>query len=464
MRSGPVELQPAREFVQRMHELEAELQRARQAQRRQRSDPDSASRWGLESRPVAQQEEGWFLTYLDMMTLLLVAMIVMLAFSGGMVRGEGPRLATADRAGRVAAASAAPAAPADAAAGVAAQAAPPQPETGEIPPPDLPQPYPPSSAGDFERSAYPDQAAAAMASAYPTPADLTPPPAPAAEPVAAPAAASAAVAASASVPPPATPGGASASVPPPATPGAAPASQGTPAVQQATAAAAPSSPAQPLAGAGEAPAPVQAASAQPAPAQAATPGATPAAPASPGPSAAVAAAPASGAAVATPAAPSAAASPAPEAPNPQSEGEALAAALPLDELGSEVEVIVNKRSVSLRVNNEILFGTGQADLSSHGLTVLKRLAEVLSKGGYDIVVEGHTDSVPVRNNGRYPSNWELSTARAGSVVRYLQASGIDKAHLKAVGYADTRPLASNKDAEGRARNRRVELVIEKRTD
>src|SRR5690606_15723387 len=71
------------------------------------------------------------------------------------------------------------------------------------------------------------------------------------------------------------------------------------------------------------------------------------------------------------------------------------------------------------------------------------------------------DSVPVRSNARYPSNWELSSARAGSVVRYLQANGIAKEHLKAVGYADSRPIAGNGTAEGRARNRRVELLVEK---
>ena len=67
----------------------------------------------------------------------------------------------------------------------------------------------------------------------------------------------------------------------------------------------------------------------------------------------------------------------------------------------------------------------------------------------------------MRSNARYPSNWELSSARAGSVVRYLQANGIAKGHLKAVGYADSRPIADNGSSDGRARNRRVELVVEK---
>src|SRR5690625_7301960 len=75
-----------------------------------------------------------------------------------------------------------------------------------------------------------------------------------------------------------------------------------------------------------------------------------------------------------------------------------------------------------------------------------------------ITVEGHTDSVPIRS-ARFPSNWELSGARAGSVVRYLEANGIHSERLRAVGYADTRPLGSNDTVQGRASNRRVELTI-----
>src|SRR5690606_18601832 len=148
--------------------------------------------------------------------------------------------------------------------------------------------------------------------------------------------------------------------------------------------------------------------------------------------------------------------------DPPSEGESLAAGLSLGELGSDVEVVVNERSVSFRVNSEILFDTSQADLSRSGLSVLRRIVGVLSDTSHEVTVEGHTDSVPVRRNVRYPSNWELSSARAGGVVRYLQANGIDRTRLKAVGYADTRPIADNHTPDGRASNRRVELVVEKR--
>ncbi|MER1940904.1 OmpA family protein [Castellaniella sp. FW104-16D08] len=398
MKSGPVELQPAREFMQRMQELEAELQRARKAAHRHRTSPDATARWGLEPRPAPEHEEGWFLTYLDMMTLLLVVMIVMLAFSGGLVGG----LSAPGAPGRPASptltsvapvtgnhVSPAPAALPDSQADTAST---------DIPAPDTTLPYPAAPEAAFEQSAYPDHATAVIASAYPTPADLAPPPKPQ---------------------PPATP------APGPEPAAASAVSPDTPAPNQPATTQAPTTP---VAGSTAA----QATTA-PKPAVAQTTDTPSHAPANPPP--------------AKPAGPS--------------EGQALAAALPLDELGSEVEVVVNQRSVSLRINNEILFGTGQADLSTHGSDVLKRMAEVLAKGGYNIVVEGHTDSIPVRGNGRYPSNWELSTARAGSVVRYLLANGVDKAHLKAVGYADTRPIASNKDTEGRAKNRRVELVIEK---
>ncbi|MCQ4347243.1 OmpA family protein [Pseudomonas stutzeri] len=133
--------------------------------------------------------------------------------------------------------------------------------------------------------------------------------------------------------------------------------------------------------------------------------------------------------------------------------------LPLEQLGDDIDVVVNESTVSFRISSEILFSSGQADLSLAGLSVLKRLIPVLNAGEQRVAVEGHTDSVPIRS-ARYPSNWELSGSRAGSVVRYLEANGVDSRRLRAVGYADTRPLADNASAEGRASNRRVELIME----
>lgn len=139
----------------------------------------------------------------------------------------------------------------------------------------------------------------------------------------------------------------------------------------------------------------------------------------------------------------------------------MLAGLPLGELGDDIDVIVNERSVSFRINSEILFGSGQADLSVPGLAVLKRLVPVFNSVKHKITVEGHTDSVPMLSNRRYPSNWELSGARAGSVVRYLEANGVASNRLRAVGNADTKPLGDNATPEGRASNRRVELIMER---
>lgn len=135
------------------------------------------------------------------------------------------------------------------------------------------------------------------------------------------------------------------------------------------------------------------------------------------------------------------------------------AELPLDQLGGDIEVIRNERSVSFRIDSSILFPSGQADLDPRGMDALKRLAGVLRGIPHRIVVAGHTDTRTIRND-RYPSNWELSGARAGSVVRYLQQQGIASGRLTAVGLAGTQPLGDNGSEEGRARNRRVELTLE----
>lgn len=133
--------------------------------------------------------------------------------------------------------------------------------------------------------------------------------------------------------------------------------------------------------------------------------------------------------------------------------------LDLDNLGDDIDIILNDKSVSFRINSEILFGSGDAQLSLGGLEVLQRLAHTLKDSPHTVTIEGHTDSVPIRSV-RFPSNWELSSARAGSVVRYLEANGIASSRLRAIGYADTRPLAKNTTAAHRAMNRRVELMLE----
>lgn len=136
------------------------------------------------------------------------------------------------------------------------------------------------------------------------------------------------------------------------------------------------------------------------------------------------------------------------------------AGLLVDGLGANIEVVVNQGTLSFRISSELLFDSGEARLSAPGLAVLGRLVPVLQRGSaYRVVVVGHTDNAPVQT-GRFPSNWELSTGRAASVVRYLQGQGVEPARMRATGYADTRPVASNDKAQGRAANRRVEVTLE----
>jgi len=113
--------------------------------------------------------------------------------------------------------------------------------------------------------------------------------------------------------------------------------------------------------------------------------------------------------------------------------------------------------------DKILFPSGEADITPAGLRVLRRVGNVLkTTQGKIIRVEGHTDDVVISSRlmGRFPTNWELSTARASNVVRFLQDSvGIDPARLQAVGLSQYHPIASNATARGRSQNRRIEIAL-----
>jgi len=153
------------------------------------------------------------------------------------------------------------------------------------------------------------------------------------------------------------------------------------------------------------------------------------------------------------------ASPSEELVTGRIEDEDPLAGLPLDLLGDDVEVLIQDDSIRFRISSEILFPSGQSLFTSQGLALLERLSDVLNATQHRIAIEGHTDDVPIQT-ARFPSNWELSTGRATSVVRHLERSGVASTRLRATGYADTRPISPNDTPEGRANNRRVELIME----
>lgn len=123
-----------------------------------------------------------------------------------------------------------------------------------------------------------------------------------------------------------------------------------------------------------------------------------------------------------------------------------------------VSVAEGQQGITLRIDDNLLFDSGRARLTGQGEEVLASLYDTLAEFDGEVSVEGHTDNVPI-NTSRFPSNWELSTARAIAVLRFLTELGVASERLRAVGYADTRPLESNETTEGRAANRRVELLL-----
>lgn len=127
--------------------------------------------------------------------------------------------------------------------------------------------------------------------------------------------------------------------------------------------------------------------------------------------------------------------------------------------GGQVSVSEGVHGITVEINASVLFAPGEALLGQQAATALRAVAEVLAGADFPIVVEGHTDNIPI-NTARFPSNWELSAVRASSVVRLFVESGVGSPRLTAAGYSDQRPLADNSDEAGRARNRRVTILIE----
>lgn len=122
-----------------------------------------------------------------------------------------------------------------------------------------------------------------------------------------------------------------------------------------------------------------------------------------------------------------------------------------------VRIVRNRMLIELSDN--ILFDSGDDELKPEGREALTQIAQVLSTiRDREFQVIGHTDNIPIRSR-RFASNWELSAARAVNVARFLIAQGMSADRLSAAGYADTQPVASNATPEGRAQNRRIEIVL-----
>lgn len=125
---------------------------------------------------------------------------------------------------------------------------------------------------------------------------------------------------------------------------------------------------------------------------------------------------------------------------------------------SEVEVSSGYQSINIELNNKILFSLGEAKLLEEGEVFLNEIATIMESNEYFASVEGHTDDTPIATS-QFPSNWELSSSRATSVARYLISQGVAANRLRAIGYADTKPKVENVSDDDRARNRRVSITF-----
>lgn len=129
------------------------------------------------------------------------------------------------------------------------------------------------------------------------------------------------------------------------------------------------------------------------------------------------------------------------------------------EIKDNASVFIKKDQLVIRVDGGTFFKSGSSKFQKSSFPLLKGLVGVLNKTDYTLAIEGHTDNVPI-NSKRYPSNWELSGVRATTILRYFIYKKIDQDRLRAIGYADTRPVMDNETPEGRAKNRRVEFILE----
>jgi len=139
-------------------------------------------------------------------------------------------------------------------------------------------------------------------------------------------------------------------------------------------------------------------------------------------------------------------------------GDKVKQAIEDHDLEGEAEVSTDENGVTLKITGKLMFDAGSAQIKEESKPFLDSISKIIDENNYPVAIEGHTDNIPMTSSPLYPSNWELSSARATAVLRYLvEEKGIPAKRLMAVGYADTRPLVPNDTPENRAKNRRVEF-------
>ncbi|SJZ64333.1 OmpA/MotB family protein [Selenihalanaerobacter shriftii] len=128
-------------------------------------------------------------------------------------------------------------------------------------------------------------------------------------------------------------------------------------------------------------------------------------------------------------------------------------------LKNDIKLEMTDRGLTIRFTGKVLFDLGEAKIKENSYNILNKIAGIIDQVPNKIMVEGHTDNLPI-NNSKYPSNWELSTARATNVVKhFIEDNGIDPSKLSAAGYAKYKPIRPNDTIKNRALNRRVDVIV-----
>ena len=126
---------------------------------------------------------------------------------------------------------------------------------------------------------------------------------------------------------------------------------------------------------------------------------------------------------------------------------------------TSIKVLRTNKGIVIRLNDTMLFDPGSDIIKAEAIATLEKIADSVAKFQNPIVIEGHTDSMPIMTS-RFPSNWELSTARATNIIKYLiQQKKLPPRRLSAVGYGEYMPIEDNNTPQGRAKNRRVDIIV-----
>lgn len=129
-------------------------------------------------------------------------------------------------------------------------------------------------------------------------------------------------------------------------------------------------------------------------------------------------------------------------------------------VGLSASTRLTESGLMISFNNDVFFDSGQDVLKEEMKSGLKEIATLLNKIDNSIIIEGHTDNVPINNDNKYTSNWQLSAARAANVAQYLvEKEKVDGSRISAIGYGEYRPIAKNDTNKGRRKNRRVDIII-----